>query len=368
MVSLTKKYLLQDKTRLGLSVSGVSLAMLLIFTLSGIYLGFYRQATIYIDNSGADLWVAQKGTFNFYFSLSLLPSNLEQNISKIAGVSAASPLLANSAFLKKDSKSQWIFYFGYNTTTGMGGPWSIVQGTGIKGPNQIVIDRSISLRSGISIGDHVTLQGEDFSVVGISEGTSGIIAPYSFISIADAEKISGLGGLVNYYLVKVRAGTQSSVSSLLRASIGGVDAFSNSDWASVSRDFILTSILPVIQAMTIMGGLVGVLSVGLTNYTATVERQREYGILKALGIRNSGLMRTVFTQSIIIAVSGFAIGGALTIVAVAALTQLVRYPFPLAYDWSLVGYILGATLLMGLAAALLPAKKVAGIDPALAFK
>lgn len=367
MVSLTKKYLLQDKTRLGLSVSGVSLAMLLIFTLSGIYLGFYKQATIYIDNSGADLWVVQKGTFNFYFSLSLLPSNLEQNISKIAGVVAVSPLLANSAFLKQDSKSQWIFYFGYDTATGMGGPWDIVQGIGISGPNQIVIDRSISLRNGISVGDNVSLQEASFKVVGISEGTSGIIAPYSAISVSDAEKISGFGPFVNYYLVKVK-GDLNSVESLLRSNIPGVDVFSNTEWASVSRDFVLTSILPVIQAMTLMGGLVGVFTVGLTNYAATVERQREYGILKALGIRNSALLRSVFLQSVVIALSGFAIGGALTILAVTALTQLVRYPLPLAYDPSLIGYILGASLLMGLGAALLPARKVTNVDPALAFR
>src|SRR3989441_8302756 len=57
LVSLVRKLLFRDKTRLAITLSGTSLALLLIFTLTGIYLGFYHQATAFIDNSGADLWV-----------------------------------------------------------------------------------------------------------------------------------------------------------------------------------------------------------------------------------------------------------------------------------------------------------------------
>ena len=39
---------------------------------------------------------------------------------------------------------------------------------------------------------------------------------------------------------------------------------------------------------------------GLVIYTATVERQREYGVLKAVGTRNGMLYRVVTLQALIV--------------------------------------------------------------------
>src|SRR6266699_1490197 len=84
--------------------------------------------------------------------------------------------------------------------------------------------------------------------------------------------------------------------------------------------------------MEVMRGLTGVLVIGLTNYTTTVERQREYGILKALGIKNRDLLQIAFWQSILIALSGFGIADGLTIVVVRGLQYVVHFPIAILYD------------------------------------
>ena len=55
-----------------------------------------------------------------------------------------------------------------------------------------------------------------------------------------------------------------------------------------------------LQLMVAIASLVGTLVVGLVIYTATVERQREYGVLKAVGARNGMLYRVVTLQALIV--------------------------------------------------------------------
>jgi len=120
--------------------------------------------------------------------------------------------------------------------------------------------------------------------------------------------------------------------------------------------------------MEFIGGATGVLIIGLTNYTTTVERQREYGILKAIGMKNSSLMKSALLQSILLALSSFLIAAGLTVVAIKGLQYAVNYPLAIIYDTNSVATVLVVALLMGVIAALLPASRISRIDPAIAFK
>ena len=368
LVSLVRKLLFRDKTRLAITLSGTSLALLLIFTLTGIYLGFYHQATAFIDNSGADLWVVQKGAPNFFFAISFLPANMSNSIAKVSGVKTVSSLIGVGATAAKDGKNQSIFFFGYDATSGLGGPLPLIRGSSITGANQTVVDAALAARLNVDVGDVVSVNGNRLSVVGVS-GLGGLLAPIAYSNLNDVQKIVGYGTSVNYFLVKVSEGASAdTVASALRAALNGVSVFTNSEWAGVSRDAVLSGTAPIIQAMEVMGGLTGVLVIGLTNYTTTVERQREYGILKALGIKNRDLLQIAFWQSILIALSGFGIAGGLTIVVVRGLQYVVHFPIAILYDAGSVALIFASAILMGTGAALLPARRISRIDPAIAFK
>jgi putative ABC transport system permease protein len=105
----------------------------------------------------------------------------------------------------------------------------------------------------------------------------------------------------------------------------------------------------------------------LTIYTATVEKAREYGILKAVGFTNGYLYRVVFEQSLITGVLGFLIGAGLTVV-VAPLTQKLVPQFVVFIRWQDVLGVAGFTLLMTLLAAYVPTRRLAAIDPVAVFK
>ena len=112
--------------------------------------------------------------------------------------------------------------------------------------------------------------------------------------------------------------------------------------------------------------LIGVLVVGLVIYTATVERQREYGVLKALGARNRVLYGVVVVQASWAALVGAALGILLAQGARLAIMS-ARPQFLIILEADMAGRAIVIGLGMGLLAALAPARAVAGLAPAEVF-
>jgi len=58
--------LIQERTRLALSVLGVALAILLILVLQGFLRGMFRQIAAYLEHSPGSVVVAQDGVVNLF--------------------------------------------------------------------------------------------------------------------------------------------------------------------------------------------------------------------------------------------------------------------------------------------------------------
>jgi putative ABC transport system permease protein len=113
--------------------------------------------------------------------------------------------------------------------------------------------------------------------------------------------------------------------------------------------------------------VVGLSVAGLTIYTATVEKSREYGILKAEGFTIRFLYRVVIEQSLVTSALGFVLGVSL-IIFIAAFAQGLVPQFVVFVRWQDIPGITGATLLMALIAAFIPVRRLAQIDPVTVFK
>jgi putative ABC transport system permease protein len=119
--------------------------------------------------------------------------------------------------------------------------------------------------------------------------------------------------------------------------------------------------------MVAIAYIVGVLVVGLVIYTATIERRREYGALKAIGARNRVLYRIVTIQAVIAAVVGSFVGIGFALAAGAALMAW-RPQFLVAIEPAAAAIVLASSLLMAILAALIPARSVARLEPAEVFR
>jgi putative ABC transport system permease protein len=103
-------------------------------------------------------------------------------------------------------------------------------------------------------------------------------------------------------------------------------------------------------------GLSGMLSINV------LERQREIGVLRAVGARDRDVTRLVMVEGLVVAAVGTALAAPLGLLVGRALSDEVGDLFlgaPLAYSFSTVGLLLwlGLALVLALAASALPARR-----------
>jgi len=119
--------------------------------------------------------------------------------------------------------------------------------------------------------------------------------------------------------------------------------------------------------MAAIAFLVGALVVGIVLYSATVERQREYGVLKAIGARGAMLYRVTLAQAFLVTVAGSLIGVAVALGS-SELIMEARPQFLIAYAPETVAAALAAGGVMALLATFLPARVIAATAPAEVFR
>jgi putative ABC transport system permease protein len=155
---------------------------------------------------------------------------------------------------------------------------------------------------------------------------------------------------------------RDSLAHRLEVATPGAMYVTPEDFADETRSRILGNILPILIVVLVVAFIVGLSVAGLTIYTATVEKSREYGILKAEGFTNTFLYRVVFEQSLITGILGFLVGAGMTLL-VAPFAQDSVPQFVVFVRWQDILGIAGITLLMALAAAYIPIRRIASIDP-----
>jgi putative ABC transport system permease protein len=104
----------------------------------------------------------------------------------------------------------------------------------------------------------------------------------------------------------------------------------------------------------------------LTVYTATFSRRAEYGLLKALGARNTDLYRAVLAQALLSVALGFGLGVIFTWLLAQAMLYLGSSLYLLISPQSLVKVAAAALFIAGFSA-ILPIQQIAGLDPVMVF-
>lgn len=365
-MQLAVRNLRQSKTRLALSVVSVSLAIALILLLDGLLSGIYRQVAQYPEHAPGSVVVAQDGVANLLATTSLLPPEAVVSVRTIDGAGEVVPILSQFVILDLHGRKQPVYLVGYDPALG-GGPWDIAEGREAASDDEAVVDRTLARRHGLQTGSQFELQGRLFTVAGLSRGTSTTIGSYVFLRKSAAESLLGLSGASSYLLVTPRPGTPAEVLVGRLDALPGLTALAKDQLIANDQQFIGDVFNAPLWLMVGIAFLVGTLVVGLVVYTATVEREREYGMLKAIGAGNGALYAIVAAQALIATLMGCLAGIALAFGA-SALIEWLRPQFLVAIDAASVARSFAAGLVIALLAALAPARVIAGLAPADVFR
>lgn len=368
MLRLALRNLFQSKTRLLISAGGVALALTLILALDAIFTGAERQLTAYIDNSKADVWVAQSGVRNLHMVSSWMPSSVTDEVKDVAGVEAVTPIMYLTGAVETGDERNLAYVMGLPEDATMGKPWRVVRGESIPEPGEAVIDSGVAGRTSLKLGDEVKVLGQKLEITGLSGGTATITNSVAFISMDDFERVRGDGRVVSFVLVKAEPGeSPERVADRIEADTDGVTAQSRAEFAEQERRLVRDMAGDVLAIMNLAGFMIGLAVVALTVYTATLARRPEYGVLKALGARNGYLYGSVLAQALYSVALGFALGLTFTLLLAAAVPALASNLMLQVSGASLLKVGIVSLVIAGLAA-VVPIKQISGLDPATVFR
>lgn len=360
------RQLAAEPTKFAVSLLAVAVAVALVLLLSGLRRGISQQVSLYVDRQ-APVLVAQAGSRNFLSQTSVLPERLQQGIEQVEGVARAAPISEQYAMLRLHGRRVLAVLIGYDPGF-PGGPWALASGRAPRAVREIVLDEMLAKNHGLRVGSDLDYRGTSLRVVGLSAGTTGFMTPLAFATRETVNALSRRAGTATFFLVEPRPGTPPGavVRSIARA-VPGVSALTRGEVAANDRQLFSAPFQGPLRAMVTIAFAVAVLVIGLTVYSATSERGREYATLKALGLRGRSLLGLVAVQAGGLAATGTAAG---VLIALGA-AQLVSWLAPrylIAISGATITLIAIGAIAMAILAALVPARYVARLDPAAAFR
>jgi putative ABC transport system permease protein len=376
MWTLARKLLLHDRLRFAVAIAGVSVSVMLVLVQVGLYYGFMDTAASIIDASHADLWVGKQSNDSFEFSTPF-DERAFYRVSSVPGVAATERALINFAQIKLPNGGDLgVQVVGIDTAPGklpLLAPWNVIAGDPrrLAEPGAITIDSSEYDKLKMNqLGQLTEISGVRAEVVALTQGIrSFTTSPIVFTDIRSARSFLSQFGAepVTYVLVKVAPGVNVTDVQRRINALPHLAAYTTHEMSQRTRSYwsTRTGVGAGFFTTAVLGIIVGFVVVGQILYSGTLQYIREYGTLKAMGARNSAVVRVILSQAMISAALGFAVGAPLAIAMRAAMkgANLNVALFPGLYATTAV-----ITAVMCAFAALLSIVKVLRLDPASVFK
>ncbi|MEJ8654235.1 FtsX-like permease family protein [Streptomyces sp. MS1.AVA.3] len=187
-------------------------------------------------------------------------------------------------------------------------------------------------------------------------GTLADVLPYS-TSSKELEKV----------LVKAETGQTPGLERKIRAALGDSPLLKVRSQEQLAKESNgpLTTVLNMMYGLLGMAVIIAILGVVNTLAMSVFERTREIGMLRAIGLDRSGVRQMVRLESVVISLFGAVLGIGTGIFLAWAGGSLTTTSMPLyetVLPWGRLGTFLALALLIGVLAAIWPARRAARLN------
>jgi putative ABC transport system permease protein len=231
---------------------------------------------------------------------------------------------------------------------------------------------------GHGLGDTVRIRGAKFTIVGILESETedtyvGNTDDVVFMPYSTASRVNGYGTIYNYNITMHDESQAALAKQVIEDAL--FEIFADSDAYNVISmteilDFMTTmlnvviTVLAIIAAISLLVGGVGIMNIMLVSVT---ERTREIGIRKALGAKESVIMRQFVMEAAVTSALGGTIGILLGYMLSSVATKIIQIALDpmlaVTPSWDSVLMAFGVSAGIGVLFGYLPARKAARLNP-----
>jgi putative ABC transport system permease protein len=299
-----------------------------------------------------------------------MPQSIIPEIAKIPGVEAVSGQLLSFAATDNDDH---VLAFGWAADSFYWATVPLLEGR-LPQPGkqkEALVGRDIARTLDKRAGDDITLLGEKFRIVGITNYTSIINRNAVVVELADLQEITFRTGAVTFISVKLKPPGGPDEADRVAKAIEALGQLSvtKSD-SALQNDSLIGLLSAVSTSMAWVALLMGVLMVLNTLLMAVLERTREIGILSAIGWSKERVMGALVIEGFILSAFGSAlgiaigIGGSRLLSAVPAIGRYIAVrPTP-----GLIALTAIAAIILGILGSLYPAFVATRASPAEALE
>jgi len=377
------KMLMGDRGKYLGIVMGLTFASLIMTQQPAIFVGLMMRSYSFITDVGLpDIWVMDPKV-QFVDDVKPLQDMKLFRVRGIEGVDWAMPLykglikarLANGNF-------QTCNVIGLDDATLIGGPPQMLEGRieDLRRSDAVIVDRDGAVEKlgvpgpdgkplPLKVGDTLELNDRRAIVVGIAKTTRTFQSqPVVYTTYSRAMLYAPRERkLLSFILVKAKPGQDLAVLVERIRRTTGLAAYTQAGFQKLTFDYFMKNTgIPINFGISItLGFIVGAAIAGQMFYNFTMENQRQFGVLKAMGASNWTLLRMILLQATLVGVVGYGLGVGLTsLFGWAMRNTILAFKFP----WQLLVFSgLGVTLIC-IFAALISIRKVIALEPAVVFK
>lgn len=306
---------------------------------------------------------------------------IEQSLLSADDITAVSPLASGPALARRGAASRSVVILGIEPeryTRIVPVQDSLQEGRFAIVGNDIAIGRQLATELGARLGDRLRLDAGDgradvFTIVGIFElGVRDIDQRFVYTALKPAQSLLDLPGGVSSLDLRV---TEIFAAEPIAQRISALLGVNAESWMTLNRNVLdalsaqsmSTNLIKFFVGLSAAFGIASVLAVSV------VQRGREIGILRAMGTGRGQVLRVFLLQGAVVGLIGSALGalggaGLIGLWSAAGLSRSGRGSFELAVSPEL---FVGATVLatvVGMLAAVAPARRAARLDPVEAMR
>lgn len=364
-------------------VVGITFAALIMTQQLSIFVGLMSRTYSYInDISEPDIWVMDKGVQYVDESKPIRDTALAR-VRGVTGVEWAVPLYHGFMIAKLPSgDTRSIMVNGMDDATLIGAPPVIVDGRleDLRMANAVIIDYDAantklritnvdgSTRS-LRVNDELEINDKRAVVVGFAKTTRSFITqPQMYTTYSRATNYAAsTRRMLTYVLVKAKPGVNHKELAARIADATDLLALPREDFKTMTMGYWLKNTgIPINFGISVtLGFIVGAAIAGQAFFNFIRENLKQYAALKAMGLRNTVLVKMVLLQALVVGIIGYGAGIGLTALFGARVMDSVL-AFRM-HPYLLLITAVGVAIIITFSA-LLAIRQVITVDPAVVFR
>ena len=378
------KNLLRKKIRSGLTVLGIALSAWVLASLLGFNRGYEWALNRDIDNMGFQVLLTAKGCPYEAATLMLkggtglryLKEGVVKDVAKNPEVVAVTPMLMQAVFDPNKGESGGMSaYLGVDPATfpRTKGFLEFKKGGWFKAPEALeaVLGYEAAELEQREVGDPLLIaeKNAEVKVVGILKRTGTQDDGTIFLPFRTVQNIFGRRGRLTGLGIKVRKDADVDKLTQRLYDLPDVQVVSMAQVKNTIMS-LLASAKVMVFSIAVIAVIIAMVGVVNTVLMSVFERFQELGILKSLGAMPRDIFKLVWAETLILCLSGSALGVCLALGLARATELLIRRLLPYAPNGSLVridpalaAATVAAVTAAGLLSGLYPAWRAARVRP-----